>query len=176
MVKMEAFDESHFMHQAVRVGLTDYTGSIVSPMACIFDLKKKFLCNRKPSQSYCYSLGMVKTEAFNDSHFMHQSVRVGHTDHTGSIVSPMTCIFDLKKKFLRNWKPSQSYCYSLGMVKTKAFNDSHFMHQAVRVVISDHTGSVVSLMACIFDLKKKFLCNRKLIKIVHNRRAIALVW
>ena len=51
---------------------------------------------------------MVKMEAFDDSHFMHQAVRVGHTDHTGSIVSPMACIFDLKKKFLRNWKPSQS--------------------------------------------------------------------
>ena len=47
MVKMEAFDDSHLMHQAVRVGHTDHTGSIVSPMACIFDLKNKFLCNRK---------------------------------------------------------------------------------------------------------------------------------
>ena len=61
-------------------------------------------------------------------------------------------------------------------MKMEALDDSHFMHQSVRVVISDHTGSIVSLMACIFDLKKKFLCNRKLIKIVHNRRAIALVW
>ena len=47
MVKMEAFDDSHFMHQAVRVGHTDHTGSIDFSMACIFDLKKKFLCNRK---------------------------------------------------------------------------------------------------------------------------------
>ena len=62
------------------------------------------------------------------------------------------------------------------MVKMKAFDDSHFMHQAVRVGHTDHTGSIVFPMACIFDLKKKFLCNRKLIKIVHNRRAIALVW
>ena len=62
---------------------------------------------------------MVKMEAFDDSHFMHQIVRVGHTDHTGSIVSLMACIFDLKKTFLCNW---------------------------------DHT-------ACIFDLKKKFLYN-----------------
>ena len=46
---------------------------------------------------------MVKMEAFHDSHFMHQAVRVGHTDHTGSIVSHMACIFDLKKKFLCNW-------------------------------------------------------------------------
>ena len=36
---------------------------------------------------------MVKMEAFDDSHFMHQAVRVGHTDHTGSIVFPMACIF-----------------------------------------------------------------------------------
>ena len=43
MVKMEAFEDSHFMPQAVRVGLTDHT---VSLMACIFDLKKTFLCNR----------------------------------------------------------------------------------------------------------------------------------
>ena len=50
-----------------------------------------------------YSLGMVKMEAFDDPHFMHQTVRVGHTDHTGSIVSLMACIFDLKKKFLCNW-------------------------------------------------------------------------
>ena len=98
MVKTEAFDDSHFMHQAVRVVLTDHTGSIVSLIACIFDLKKKFLCNWN-----CYSLGMVKMEAFDDSHFMHQAVRGGHTDHTGSIVSVMACIFDLKKKFLCNW-------------------------------------------------------------------------
>ena len=65
---------------------------------------------------------------------------------------------------------------SLGMVKTEAFDDSHFMHQAVRVVLTDHTGSIVSLMACIFDLKNKFLSNWTLIKIVLYRRAIALVW
>ena len=46
---------------------------------------------------------MVKMEAFDDSHLMHQAVRVGHTDHTGSIVSLMAYIFDLKKKFLCNW-------------------------------------------------------------------------
>ena len=61
---------------------------------------------------------------------------------------------------------SVSGLYSLGMVKMEAFDDSHFMHQAVRVGHTDHTGSIVSPMACIFDLKKKFLCNRKLIKIV----------
>ena len=60
MVKMEAFEDSHFMPQAVRVGLTDHTGSIVSSMACVFDLKNRFLC----------SLGMVKMEAFDDSQFM----------------------------------------------------------------------------------------------------------
>ena len=47
MVKMEAFEDSHFMPQAVRGGLTDHTGSIVSSMACMFDLKNRFLCNRK---------------------------------------------------------------------------------------------------------------------------------
>ena len=113
---------------------------------------------------------MVKTEAFDDSHFMHQAVRGGHSDHTGSIVSLMACIFDLKKKFLCNRQLIKivllSEGYSLGMVKTEAFDDSHFMHQAVRGGHTDHTGSMVSLMACIFDLKKKFLCNRKLIKIV----------
>ena len=57
------------------------------------------------------------------------------------------------------------------MVKMEAFDDSHFMHQAVRVGLTDHTGSIVFFMVCIFDLKKKFLCNRKLIKIVHYRRA-----
>ena len=130
-------------------------------------LKRNFYVT---GNSYCYSLGMVKMEAFDDSHFMHQAVRGGHTDHTGSIISPMACIFDLKKN------SSQSYCYSLGMVKTEAFEDSHFMHQAVRGGHTDHTGSIVSLMVCIFDLKKKFLCNWTLIKIVLYRRAIALVW
>ena len=41
-MKMEAFEDSHFMPQDVRVGLTDHTGSIVSFKACIFDLKKTF--------------------------------------------------------------------------------------------------------------------------------------
>ena len=82
----------------------------------------------------------------------------------------------LKRNFYVTGNSPQSYCYSLGMVKTEAFDDSHFMHQAVRVVLTDHTGSIVSLMACIFDLKNKFLCNWTLIKIVLYRRAIALVW
>ena len=116
MVKMEAFEDSHFMPQAVRVGLTDNTGSIVSSMACMFDLKNRFLCNRKFIKIVLYSLGMVKMETFEDSHFMTQAVRGGHTDHTGSIV------------------------------------------------------------ACMFDLKNRFLCNRKLIKIVLCRRATAMVW
>ena len=41
----------------------------------------------------------MKMEAFEDSHFMPQAVRSGHTNHTGSIVSLMACIFDLKKTF-----------------------------------------------------------------------------
>ena len=69
----------------------------------------------------------------------------------------------LKRNFYVTGNSSQSYCYSLGMVKTEAFDYSHFMHQAVRV---DHTGSIDFSMACISDLKKKFLCNLKLIKIV----------
>ena len=79
MVKMEAFEDSHFMPQAVRVGLTDHTGSIVSSMECIFDLKNKFL--------YCHSLGVAKIEAFDDSYFMHQTVIVCHTDHTYSFIT-----------------------------------------------------------------------------------------
>ena len=100
MVKMEAFDDSHFMHQDVRVGHTDHTGSIVFPCHASLILKRNFYVT---GHSYCYSLGMVKMEAFDDSHFMHQTVRGGHTDHTGSIVSLMACIFDLKKKLLCNW-------------------------------------------------------------------------
>ena len=44
-------------------------------------------------------LGMVKMEAFDDSHFMHQDVRVGHTDHTGSIVFPCHASLILKRNF-----------------------------------------------------------------------------
>ena len=62
------------------------------------------------------------------------------------------------------------------MVKMEAFDDSHFMHQAVRGGHTDHTGSIVFPLASIFDLKKKFLYKQKLIKIVLYRRAIALVW
>ena len=59
---MEAFDDLHFMHQTVRGGRSDHTGSIVSLMACIFDVKKKFLCNWTIVLLACYSLGMVKME------------------------------------------------------------------------------------------------------------------
>ena len=115
-MKTKAFDDSHFMHQAVRVVLTNHTGSIVSLMACIFDLKKKFSCNWTLTIGGLYSLGMVKMEAFDDSNFMHQAVRGGHTDHTGSIVSLMTYIFDLKRNFYVTGNAPQSYCYSLGTV------------------------------------------------------------
>ena len=69
-----------------------------------------------------------------------------------------------------NQNRTLSVGYSLGMLKTEAFDDSRYMYKAVRVGHTDHTGSIVSTMACIFDLKKKFL------EIHHNRTAIALVW
>ena len=50
------------------------------------------------------SLGMAKIEAVDDSHFMHQTVSVCHTDHPDSIVSSRACIVDLKNKFLYNRK------------------------------------------------------------------------
>ena len=108
---------------------------------------------------------MAKIEVVDDSNFIHQTDRVCHTDHPDSIVSLMECIFDLKKTFLCNWKLIK-IVVGLGMVKMEAFDDSHFMPQAVRVGLTDHTGSIVSSMACIFDLKKKFSCKRKLIIIV----------
>ena len=46
---------------------------------------------------------MVKMEAIDDPHFMHQTVRGGHIDHAGSIVSLMACIFDLKIFLKCNW-------------------------------------------------------------------------
>ena len=58
----------------------------------------------------------------------------------------------------------------------EAFDDSQFMHQAVRGGHTDHNGGIIFPMACIFDLKKKFLRNWTLIKFVLHRRAIALVW
>ena len=66
--------------------------------------------------------------------------------------------------------------YSLGMVKMEAFEDSHFTHHTVRGDHTESTGSIASLIACIFDLKKKFLCNWTLIKIVLCLWTIALVW
>ena len=59
------------------------------------------------------------------------------------------------------------------MVEMKAFEDSHFMPQAG---LTDHTGSIASSMACMFDLKNRFLCNSKLIKIALCRMATAMVW
>ena len=164
------------MHQTVRGRHTDHTDSIVSSMACIFDFKKNFLCNRKlRTLALGYSLGMVKIEAFDDSHFMHQTVRGHHTDHTDSIVSSMACIFDFKNNFLCNRKlRTLALGYSLGMVKIEAFDDSHFMHQTVRGRHTDHTDSIVSSIACIFDFKKNFLCNRKLRTLALGY--IALVW
>ena len=47
-----------------------------------------------------YSLRMVKIEAFDNSHFMHQRFRFCHTNHTDSILSSIKCFFDLKNNFL----------------------------------------------------------------------------
>ena len=56
------------------------------------------------------------------------------------------------------------------MAKIEAIDDSHFMHQTVRVCHADHPDSIISSMACIVDLKNKFIYNRKIILL------IALVW
>ena len=57
MVKMKAFEDSHFMPQAVRVSLTDHTGSIVSSMACMFNLKKLIDFYVTANSSKSYSVG-----------------------------------------------------------------------------------------------------------------------
>ena len=114
---------------------------------------------------------MVKMEALDDSHFMHELVIL--ITLVASFL-PWHASLILKRNF---YVTGNSYCYSLGMVKMEVFDDSHLMHQAVRVGHTDHTGCIVSPMACIFDLKKKFLCNRKLIKIALCQVGyIALVW
>ena len=72
---------------------TDHTDTIVSSMACIFDVKNgKLIKNRYLSVGY--GLGMMKIEAFDNS---HQTVRVCYTDLTDSFVSSMACIVDVKK-------------------------------------------------------------------------------
>ena len=55
------------------------------------------------------------------------------------------------------------------MVKIETFEDSHFMPQAVRVRLTDHTGSTFLSWHASLILKS----NRTL---VLCRRAIALVW
>ena len=46
-----------------------------------------------------FSLGMVKIEAFDDRRFMHQTIRVCHTDHTDSIIACIACSSDLKNNY-----------------------------------------------------------------------------
>ena len=90
MVKIEAFDQLHFMHQAVRVCRTDHNDSIIARIAC------SFLLNKLPESHQKllgYSLGMVKIEAFDQLHFMHQAVRVCRTDHNDSIIARIACSF-----------------------------------------------------------------------------------
>ena len=158
MVKMEAFDDPHFMQQTVRGGHTDHTGSIVSLMACIFDLKKKFLCNWT----------LVLNRRAIALVWKRLKILILCTRLLGVVI-----LITLVASFL-SWHSSlilkrnfyvtgQLYCYSLGMVKMEAFDDSHFMHKTVRGGHTDHTGSIVSLMACIFDLKEKFVCNWTLV-------------
>ena len=64
----------------------------------------------------------------------------------------------------------------MGMVKIEAFDNSHFMRQTVRVCHTDHTDSIVSSMACIFDFKIIFYVTVNSSKIVLCLWAIALVW
>ena len=52
MVKMEAFEDSHFMPQAVRGGLTDHTGSIVSSWHACLILKIDFYVTGNSSKSH----------------------------------------------------------------------------------------------------------------------------
>ena len=54
MVKMEAFEDSHFMPQAVRVGLTDHTGSIVFSWHASLILKRHFYVT-----GHSYSVGGI---------------------------------------------------------------------------------------------------------------------
>ena len=154
MVKMEAFDDSHFMHQAVRVGHTDHTGSIVFPMACIFDLKKKFLCNWTLIKIVLYrrAIALVWRKC------KRLTILILCTRLLGVVI-----LITLVASFL-SWHASlilkrNFYVtghYSFGMVKMEAFDDSHFMHQAVRVGHTDHTGASFLSWHASLILKRNF--------------------
>ena len=76
MVKTEAFDDSHFMHQELVILIT-LVASLLSWHASLI-LKRNFYVTGNSSKlhsvSGLYSLGMVKIEAFDDRCFMHQFV------------------------------------------------------------------------------------------------------
>ena len=80
---------------------------------------------------------------------MHQTVRLCHTDHTDSIVSSMSCIFDVEWKLIKNRNLSVGY-----MVKIEAFENSHLCTRLLEFCYTDLTDSLVSSMACTFDVKK----------------------
>ena len=60
----------------------------------------------------------------------------------------------LKRNFYVPGNSSQSYCYSLGMVKTEAFDDSHFMHQAFSVHESQLATALRSFIVAISECPK----------------------
>ena len=82
--------------------------------------------------------------------YVHQTVRVCHTDHTDSIVSSMACIFDFFNVMGMGNSSKIVLClWAMALVWSKLKRLK--IQQTVRVCHTDHTDSIVSSMACIFD-------------------------
>ena len=137
---MAKIEDSHFMHQTVRVCHTDHPDSIISSMV---DLKNNFLYNRKITLYIWRKSKRLK--------ILILCTRLLEFVTLITLIASFLPWLILKISFYN--RKITLYI----MAKIEAVEDSHFMHQTVRVCHTDHPDSIVSSMACIVDLKKKVL-------------------
>ena len=83
MHQMLRVDHTDFMHQMLRVGHTEHTSfpRLDAPVN-----EDKYATFNSISSEFYYRLGMAKSEGPSIPNFMHQMLRVGHTEHTSTII------------------------------------------------------------------------------------------
>ena len=67
--------------------------ALITLITSLLGLHAHFSLNMLPEIAVGYTLGMVKIEAFDQLHFIHQAVGVCHTDHNDSIIARIACSF-----------------------------------------------------------------------------------
>ena len=148
MAKSEGPSIWNFVQQTRRVGHTEHTRNIIPWIGRTCEWRWAYNICIQFALKFYYRLGMAKSEGPSIWNFVHQRRRVGHTEHTRTIIPWIGCTCEWRWAFIICIQFAPKFYYRLGMAKSEGPSIWNFMHQTLRVGHTEHTRTIIPRIGC----------------------------